>query len=146
VGRKGEYRQYSNLASFMLNWGAPGLVALMGIGFLYLSVARPMQDSPPPVFALVLLIGMALFWVRQLRMPRRIILHEDGRLEFVSPVRRVVITVQDITSIKPDGSQLGFLIVRWGAGKLRLLNQFDDFHDLLSRIKQANPGVEIRGC
>lgn len=130
----------------MLNWGAPGLVTLLGIGFLYVSVARPAPDSPPPVFALVLLIGAALLCVRQLRMPRRIILHEDGRLEFVSPVRRVVITAQEITSIKPDGSQLGFLIVRWGAGKLRLLNQFDGFHDLLARIRLVNPGVEIRGC
>ena len=142
----GEYRLHSNFASFMLNWGGPGLVTLVTAVLLYVSVARPAQDSPPPVVAVVLLIGAALFWVRQFRMPRRIILHEDGRLEFVSPVRRVVITVQDITSIKPDGTQFGYLIVRWGAGKLRLLNQFDGFHDLLARIKLVNPAVEIRGC
>src|SRR5262245_48350124 len=130
----------------MLNSGAPGLVAVLGCGFLYACVAPRAPDSPPTVFALVLLIGVVLFWVRQLRMPRRIILHEDGRLEFVSPIRRVAMTAQEIASIKPDGSQLGFLTVRWGAGKLRLLNQFDGFHDLVTRIKRLNPGVEIRGC
>lgn len=144
--KRGEYKLYPNFATFMLNWGAPGLITLIGIGFLYASVVRPTLEGPPPVLVLVFLVGIALFWGRQLRMPRRIVLHEDGRLEFLSPVRRVEITAQEITSIRPDGSQLGFLMIRWSAGKVRLLNQFDGFHDLLTRIKAANPAVEIRGC
>ena len=144
--KREEYRLYSNVGSVVLNWVAPSLVTLVGIILFYLSFARPAPDGPPPALAVFFLLGVAWLWSRQLRMPRRIILHGDGHLEFVSPVRRVVLNAQDIISIKPDMHQFGFLIVRWGSGKLRLLNQFDGFHDLLARIKLVNPAVEIRGC
>ena len=53
---------------------------------------------------------------------------------------------REIESIKPYSSQFGFLIVRTSGGKIRLLNQFDGFHDFILKLKTANPAVELRGC
>lgn len=79
-------------------------------------------------------------------MPRRIELHEDGRVVFHAPFRTLEIHASEVTSIKPGGNNIGFLVLKHSGGKLHLLNQFDDFHDFLTRLKQSNPSVELRGC
>ncbi len=37
-------------------------------------------------------------------------------------------------------------MVKTSMGKFRILNQFDEFHDFLVRLKAANPAVDLRGC
>ncbi len=141
-----EYTLYSSMYGIMFTWVMPALFTLMGIFLIYLSVLRRVENGPPAIFALFFLAAAAWVWWRHLRMPRRIVLHADGRIEFVSPVRRVVLTPHDIVLIKPDNHQFGFLVVKWASGKLTLLNQFNGFHELLTYIEAVNPAVEIRGC
>ena len=141
-----EYRPYSNLNMILFAWLGPVMLLFMGGLFLYLGFVRPKNDGPPPALAAPLLVASAWLLWRQLLLPRRIVRHPDGRIEFVSPIRRVVLTPREIVSIRPDRRQFGFLVVKWGSGRLRLLNQFDGFHELLTYIESANPAVEIRGC
>jgi hypothetical protein len=84
------------------------------------------------------------YWV--LSLPQRISVSETGQIEFSSPLRRRTVTSGEVVSIRPDGGQFGFLTVRTARGKIRLLNQFDGFHDFLTDLKARNPAVEIRGC
>ncbi len=83
-------------------------------------------------------------WV--LSLPQRISVSETGQIEFRSPLRRRTVTSGEVVSIRPDGGQFGFLTVRTARGKIRLLNQFDGFHDFLTELKARNPAVELRGC
>ncbi len=122
-------------------------VALIGIG---VAIAIPAflheSKAPPPlagvIFVIVILIN--LIWI--LRLPHQIILSPDGMVEFVSLLRRRVVRANDIRSIRPHGTQLGFFMVQTEQGKIRIVAQFDGFHDFLTRLKALHPGVELRGC
>lgn len=143
-----QYTLYRRFVSSLLTWGIPALMLLLGPLFLV-----GVWDSAEPGarlggtaffvfwFAVVL---VNLIWA--LRLPRRIELHEDSRIVFRAPFRTLEIHASEVSSIKPGGHNLGFLGLRHSGGKLHLLNQFDDFHDFLARLKQSNPSVELRGC
>jgi hypothetical protein len=73
------------------------------------------------------------------------VLHDDGAIDFISMIRKVQMQATEITSIKPANGTFGFLIVT-GKKNVRLLAQFDDFHEFVSKLKQYNPSVIIRGC
>ena len=105
-------------------------------------------ESPPwfmGVFFLVVVGFNAYYWV--LRIPYRIeVTEHDGHLELISLLRRKRIVARDTRSITPDAGQIGFLTIRTHQGKVRILNQFDGFHEFLAWLKAHNPSVELRGC
>jgi len=101
----------------------------------------------PPWFAgflFLAIIGGNVLWA--LSIPYKIMLHRDGTVEFTGVLRSRRIPIRGIVSIKPEGTTSGFLVVRTETSKIRLLAQFDDFHDFLVRLKTLNPAVELRGC
>ena len=102
--------------------------------------------APPPLVGLIFLvfIGSNLVWV--LSLPYRITLAGDGTIEFTSVLRRQTVRADEIRSIKPEGSQFGFFMVRTDRRKIRILAQFDGFHDFLARLQAMHPNVELRGC
>ncbi len=124
------------------------LVAFIGIGVAIgiASQFSPSPKAPPPFVGLIflLVIGINVFYF--LSIPHRITLASDGNVEFISLLRRRTVRVQEIRSIKPAGAHLGFLVVSTDRGKIRLLAQFDGFHDFLTRLEALHPGVELRGC
>ena len=67
-------------------------------------------------------------------------------VEFISLLRRQTVRADEIKSIKPEGSQFGFFMVRTDRSKIRILAQFDGFHDFLARLQALHPNVELRGC
>ncbi len=117
------------------------------IGLLFASgIFQSAKDDGPPrivgIFWFVIIVWYA-YWV--LSLPHTIIVSESGNVEFIGVIRKRQTTLREIKSIKPD-TQYGFLIVKTGSGKIRIFNQFDEFHDFLVRLKAANPAVELRGC
>ena len=101
----------------------------------------------PPWFVgcfILAIIGGNGLWV--LGIPHKITFHQDGTVEFTSVLRSRKIPVWEIVSIKPEGTAYGFLVVRTESSNIKLLAQFDGFHDFLTRLKALNPLVELRGC
>lgn len=119
---------------------------MFGVGLTSWSLWWHDPKAPPLAFGLMwLAIGVIYLWFF-LNMPYRITLTEDGTVEFISLWRRRRVRLDEIKSIKPAGSQFGFLMVRTERRKIRILAQFDDFHDFLARLQARHPGVELRGC
>ncbi|MHB8843615.1 MAG: hypothetical protein ACYC7L_02610 [Nitrospirota bacterium] len=120
------------------------LVALM----LFSGILKDRRGEGPPWFMGVFFLAVAGFnayyWV--LRVPHRISAADDGHVEFVSLVRTKRFAARDIRSIMPDAGQIGFLVIKTDQDKVRILNQFDRFHDFLVWLKTQNPAVELRGC
>jgi hypothetical protein len=123
-------------------------IALAGAGLALglLPSLFPTPKAPPPLVGVILLvvIGLNLVWV--LSLPYRITFAGDGTIEFTSLWRRRTVRAEEIRSIKPEGSHLGFFTVRTERGKIRILAQFDGFYDFLTRLKAMHPNVELRGC
>ena len=140
------YQLYVQRYAKILIFGMLGVFTVIGLLFITGVLQSSNGDEPPRVFGIVWLgiVGWYWFWV--LSMPHTITVSESGNVEFISVIRTRRTTFRDIKSIKPYSSQFGFLIVRTGGGKIRILNQFDGFHDFILRLKTASPAVELRGC
>ncbi len=122
-------------------------LALAGAGFAMIGVPLLVRSpkAPPPLFGVFFLAVICLVLFSFLRLPHRITLAPDGAVEFRSILRRRVVRVEEIRSIKPS-SHIGFFLVRTDGPTIRLLVQFDNFHDFLTRLQALNPRVELRGC
>ena len=95
-------------------------------------------------FFLLAVLGVNALWV--LALPHKIILHQDGRIDFTSVLRKRTVSARDVLSIKPEGTTFGYMVLRTDQAKIRLIAQFDGFHDFLTQLKALNPAVELRGC
>ncbi len=140
-----EYRLYlSGWIQLMIFFGF-GLFTAFAIFMLAGLVPTP----PGPVgrpFGIVWLGIAAFIWYRVLTMPNRIQVFADGRIRFVSLLRRIEVWPRDVESITPTSGQIGFFVLKHTAGKILLIGQFEGFHEFLSDLKAANPGVVLRGC
>jgi hypothetical protein len=121
------------------------MFSVIGLSFASGIFQSAKGDGPPRVVGIfwIVIIAWYAYWV--LSLPHTIFISESGAVTFIGVVRKRETTLREIRSIKPD-SQFGFLMVKTSTGKFRILNQFDEFHDFLVRLKAANPAVELRGC
>jgi len=143
-----ETQVYKLYVQPMLKVGlALGVMAFAGIwvALLLPSLLRGAKAPPPQVGVMFLVIlFFSLWWI--LNLPTRITLAADGTVEFISRWRKWTMRAEAIQSIKPEGGHFGIFVVRTDRGKIRILAQFDGFHDFLTRLKARHPGVELRGC
>lgn len=140
------YRLYLPFILRCLFCAAPMFAVAIGMAIFFGAFAAAQGGGPPKiigVFPFAIGIWYA-YWV--FSTPHRIVFHDAGTIDFISVLRQWHFRAGDIRSIKPLSSQIGFLIVRTNSGSLRLLNQFDDFHDFIVKLKIANPTIETHGC
>lgn len=124
-------------------------IVFVGIGVaiaILPSLFQSPKAPPPPVGVIFLVIMVVVYLGWMLSLPHRITFARDGTIEFISLLRRRTVRADEIRSIKPEGSQLGFFMVRTDRSKIRILAQFDGFYDFLTRLKAMHPNVELRGC
>jgi hypothetical protein len=99
---------------------------------------------------LVILPAVAIMgwqWWVLLTLVHRILLHEDGSIEWVALARRVKTQPEDLREIGPDSTgSIGFFRVVHASGKIRFLNQITGFHEVLIHIKARNPTIVLKGC
>jgi hypothetical protein len=135
-----------------LSWGAKitcfvpvGIFTLVAILFLS-GVLQDAKGEPPQFIGFFFLLGAAwsLYFVSS--TPYKIKVYGNIEIEFISLIRKRRVSPVDIVSIKPYGSQFGFLLVKTNRGKIKLLNQYDGFHEFIANLKAANPSIELRGC
>jgi len=124
------------------------LVLFTGVGIflLWYTIANPVDNTLPPLLAVLWLTAMLLPWIWVLTIPYRIRVDDLGVIELKSIVRTRTLNPADIISIQPDIAQLGFLILKHRGGKIRLIHQFDGFHEFLNHLKSVNPSITLRGC
>jgi hypothetical protein len=124
------------------------VVAFVSVGiFSFVGPALSPGWNGPPWFLVVLFVAIIVgngLWICS--QPHKIVLDPDGTIAFISILRIRNLSARDILSIKPEGTTYGFLVVRTERSKIRIIAQFDGFHDFLARLKAMNPAVELRGC
>jgi hypothetical protein len=118
----------------------------VGIFLLWYTSTHSGDFVPTPLLAVAWLTAMLLPWIWLFTIPYRIRVDDLGAIEFKSLVRTRTLNPADIISIQPDPSQLGFLLIKHRTGKIRLINQFDGFHEFLNRLQSINESIILRGC
>jgi hypothetical protein len=105
-------------------------------------------STDAPTVLLVPLFGILGWnWWVLTTLAHRVVLHDDGVVEWVALARRVRMLPEDIIAIRPGTrAGIGFLTVKYAGGTVRLLNQITGFHEVLAHIKRRNPIVVIKGC
>ena len=123
-----------------------GLMAVMSLAGLLLVVFAVRDSAGPSVFIVVAWCAvLAWNWNVLLRIPYEIRFESADAIAFVALAGTTAVRVTDIRSIKPYGAAGGLYILRHTRGKIRLLSQFTGFHEVISRIKAANPQLTIVG-
>lgn len=77
---------------------------------------------------------------------RAIVVHEGDEIEFVSVVERQRLMARDIRSIRVSSGRSKAIVVRHSSGKIRLAGPMNDFHQFVTELRQAYPGIERVGC
>ena len=135
----------SKLPYFLFTLAMPTVLSVVAVVWLFGALVQPEQRGH--LWLVILWLGgLAAAWYKSLWMPYRIEVTEDHFITFVSLLGRTTVSPRDVISIKQRTFDAGFLQLKYTGGKLRMLNQFTGFHDFVHFLKEANPGVEIRGC
>jgi hypothetical protein len=132
----------------------PKIFKLWMLFFALFTIAVPIvilvlarAPDGPPLFVAALSIGVIAFpWLFVLRLPYRIVVHDDQRIEFVALSRRRTLPASDVVTVRPHRGQFGFLVVRGSSGSVVIANQFTGFHQLLTELATVNPAIQFVGC
>lgn len=125
------------------------VVFFMLAAFTLFGVLMVFGIFPEPQSRMVGLLWFGVvgaLWFKVLTLPYRIEVGPDGGITFVSLLRRFQLWPSAVESIKPTGGRLGFFVLKHREGRIQFVGQFDGFHEFLFALKNANPGVELRGC
>ncbi len=135
-----------------ISWGAKiasfvpvGVFTLVAI-LLISGVLQDSKGGPPRLIGFFFLFGAVGFFYFVSSTPYKIRVSGSFEIEFISLIRTRRVTSVDIISIKPYGSQFGFLSIKTNQGKIKIANQFDGFHEFITNLKSVNPSIELRGC
>ena len=140
-----EYRLYkAGVATFRALTPPIAMLVIGVVIFWGVLENGALEPGAPPL--MVLWFGLVC-WpiVSFLRRPRRIEWDANDRIAFIAPLRRVEVAPREVQAIKLRGEG-GYLEIKTGRGKLVAMHRFQGFHEFLTRLKQANPDVEISGC
>jgi hypothetical protein len=127
-----------------------GMRVLPFVALTVMTIAIPaiIFSSGAPAFLAVVVLAIASWnWWVLATLAHRIVVHEDGVVEWVALGRRVRVQPEQIQEIRPDRSGgLGFFMAKCGTAKVRFINQITGFHEVLVHIKGRNPRVVLKGC
>jgi hypothetical protein len=119
-------------------------LAAFTVGF---PIAIFQEDGPPRLLVAPFLAILAWQWWVLLSLAHRIVIHEDGTVEWVALARRISTRPEAVQEISPDRSgSIGFFRMVHSGGKVRFLNQITGFHEVVAHIKAHNPTVILKGC
>ena len=124
----------------ILSWP---LIGVLGIGAALFGAFGP-DRSAAWLFVVLLGIGLLNSYM-YLRFPFEIKLIDD-MFEFRSVVRKTLVPVAEIKSVRAKRYTIGFVDVRHARGTVHLINQMDGFHEFVGTVKSLNPAAKIEGC
>ena len=136
------YRLAMPMSYRFLVFGVMTLLSVTGVILIWSSF----RGAGPPLPVLVLWCAVLVWnWHVVLGIPYEIRFEPAEQVSFVALGRTSTVAVADLRSIKPVGGGGGFYVLRHSAGKIRLVAQFTGFHEVISRIRTANPTFETIG-
>lgn len=92
-------------------------------------------------------LALIHYWVFVLSMPYRLCLRTPDRLTLHALLRKKEISCREIDSLRVSALSPRYLRIVPAKGRsVAIFNHIDGLHDLISRIRQANPEIETRGC
>ena len=142
------YELYLSLVFKTFVFGMLGLFLIVGIIFIVVGILLFTDSNVPFLFMgifMTIMGGWNFYWI--FSFPHRITISDTGEISFISLLRLKQTHITEIESVKPDPSQFfGFLVIRTQNKKIKILNQFDGFHDFIINLKSKKPSIEIRGC
>lgn len=141
-------RRYSVAYS---QWVVGGLavIALMfgfGVWECYRWLGNEERTWTQGAFWVLWFVVLLFMLFRTLTAAREIIVHEGDEIEFVSRLERQRLMARDIRSIRVTSGEYAQILVRHASGKIYLAGAMNDFHQFVTDLKQANPGIELVGC
>lgn len=139
------YSLYLSLPDKIMTFAPAGIFTIVAI-LLLSGVLQNANGEPPKFIGFFFLLGAAWFWYFVSSVPYKIKVYGNVEIEFIGLLRKRRVSPIDIVSIRPYGSQYGFLLVKTSRGKIKILNQFDGFHEFINNLKASNPLIELRGC
>ncbi len=124
------------------------LMPFIVLGLFTFAVPFLILTSGGPIFiAIPVFAVMAWNWRVLLTLAYRVVIQDDGTVEWVALARKVKMLPEDIREICPDRSgSIGFLVVKHTGGKVKFINQITGFHEVILHIKARNPMVILKGC
>jgi hypothetical protein len=141
------YRLHFPLLQRIIVFGTMGIMSIVGVGLIVAAALNRLGGMPVP-FLLFWLAALGWNWYVLVGIPYEIRFEPGDRLSFKSLARTATLNASEIKSIKPYGGGFGsgpLFILRHDGGKIRLVAQFTGFHEVVSRIKTAHPGIEVIG-
>jgi hypothetical protein len=141
-------RRYSLLSSQAVIV-ALGVVALwlgFGMWWIYKQSGNVQPGWYQVIFWVIWFTIVMSFAFRTATSAREIIVHENDEIEFVSVLERKRLLAREICSIQVLKGEYSRIVVRHSSGKIYLAGAMNDFHQFLSDLKHANPGIELEGC
>ncbi len=127
------------------NWARKLIYVLMGLmGVLAALMVWLMLSGRlfvPPGLLQIGFLGFAVYLY--FGIPQELCWQADGRIEARSPIRTIILDPEDIISLSGVTFYPGFLRLRHRQGGLLLFPFMDGLEEFLSRLKAANPRVEI---
>ena len=115
---------------------------VMTVAFTVFAIAysfSPDREGPIVLFY----VTLAWFWLNILLNPFRVRLWPNGEIEFRALARRPRVNARDVTQVRVYSMSLGMVFVHRG-GKIWVRAALKNFFDLLTRLRELNPQLEIR--
>ena len=123
------------------------VVIVTAVGTVGLVVATVVGSSPPPiVFTAAFISVSTVIWYGLLGFfaMEIVVWPSDGRVVFRCLAKERATSLGDITAISMGAGKSDAVIVRYRGGTARVL-MYLDWNDFISRVRERNPEVEVKG-
>jgi hypothetical protein len=118
-----------------------------GVGTVGLFLETAIGTNPPPAwFTVAFVLGSSVIWygVLTLFALEIVVWPNDGRVVFRCLAKQRHTNLGDITAITMGAGKSNAVTVRYRGGSARVL-MYLDWDDFISRVRERNPGVEVKG-
>jgi hypothetical protein len=150
---KNRMEDAASTRTYVVSRAAKVFTAFTGGFFLFVAImiAREIATKPYPRTAIAFVAIWSAFVVGSIawalaRVPTRITL-TDEVITFQTVLRRFDVPVQTVLSVKPLWSDpFGHTpVLKYRGGKVTVISAMDGFHEFLTRLRELNPRVDVRG-
>lgn len=118
--------------------------SLAGVGMIFLALSGGRDGLHGP-FIILWCAAVVWNWHVLLAIPYEIRFEAPDLISFVALRRITTLPAAKLHSITPYRGGGGFYVLRYDGGKIRLFAQFTGFHEVIARIKAANPHFDVVG-